>query len=140
MLFRSVAISCGLLTSSTKQLLISNITSKEDVTKRFTEIRSELVEGENATLVIDGESLAAAFNYCPDDLRHVALTVFRVVCCRMAPLQKAQVVQMVKQSKGNPVTAAVGDGANDVAMIQEAHIGLGNIYQSEATTLFSTCY
>jgi phospholipid-translocating ATPase len=32
---------------------------------------------------------------------------------------------MVKNSKGNPVTAAVGDGANDVAMIQEAHIGLG---------------
>jgi P-type E1-E2 ATPase len=32
---------------------------------------------------------------------------------------------MVKASAGSPITAAVGDGANDVAMIQEAHIGLG---------------
>jgi phospholipid-translocating ATPase len=88
----NVAISCGLLTSSTKQLLISNLTSKEDITRRFTEIRNEMIEGENATLVIDGESLAAAFSYCKDDLRFVALAVFRVVCCRMAPLQKAQVL------------------------------------------------
>ena len=53
------------------------------------------------------------------------MEAFRVVCCRMTPLQKAQVVHMVKTSHGNPITAAVGDGANDVAMIQEAHIGLG---------------
>lgn len=32
---------------------------------------------------------------------------------------------MVKKSKENPMTAAIGDGANDVSMIQEANIGLG---------------
>ena len=48
-----------------------------------------------------------------------------VICCRMSPLQKAEIVQMIKQSPMKPVTAAVGDGANDVAMIQEAHVGLG---------------
>ena len=43
----------------------------------------------------------------------------------MSPLQKAEIVKMIKNSPEYPVTAAVGDGANDVAMIQEAHVGLG---------------
>uniref|UniRef100_A0A674MEX9 Phospholipid-transporting ATPase n=1 Tax=Takifugu rubripes TaxID=31033 RepID=A0A674MEX9_TAKRU len=48
-----------------------------------------------------------------------------VLCCRMAPLQKAQIVRMVKNSKGSPITLSVGDGANDVSMILEAHVGIG---------------
>ena len=40
----------------------------------------------------------------------------------MSPLQKSEVVRLVKES--GVVTAAIGDGANDVAMIQEAHVGL----------------
>jgi P-type E1-E2 ATPase len=38
-----------------------------------------------------------------------------------------QVVQLVKGFPENPITAAVGDGANDVSMIQEAHVGLGKL-------------
>uniref|UniRef100_A0A667YQ07 ATPase phospholipid transporting 11C n=1 Tax=Myripristis murdjan TaxID=586833 RepID=A0A667YQ07_9TELE len=48
-----------------------------------------------------------------------------VLCCRMAPLQKAQVMKMVKNSKGGPITLSIGDGANDVSMILEAHVGIG---------------
>ena len=48
-----------------------------------------------------------------------------VVCCRMSPLQKAEIVKMMKNSPLKPITAAVGDGGNDVSMIQEAHVGLG---------------
>ena len=44
-----------------------------------------------------------------------------VICCRVSPLQKAQVTALVK-SQGD-VTLAIGDGANDVGMIQQAHIG-----------------
>ena len=40
----------------------------------------------------------------------------------MSPLQKAEVVRLIKES--GAVTAAIGDGANDVSMIQEAHVGL----------------
>ena len=58
-------------------------------------------------------------------LRNLTSECRSVICCRMSPLQKAEIVQMIKQSPSNPVTAAVGDGANDVAMIQEAHVGLG---------------
>uniref|UniRef100_A0A674E7X7 Phospholipid-transporting ATPase n=1 Tax=Salmo trutta TaxID=8032 RepID=A0A674E7X7_SALTR len=46
-----------------------------------------------------------------------------VLCCRMAPLQKAQV--LIKSSPEHPITLAIGDGANDVSMILEAHVGIG---------------
>lgn len=47
-----------------------------------------------------------------------------VICCRVTPKQKADVVRLVKD-RLKKVTLAVGDGANDVNMIQEAHIGIG---------------
>uniref|UniRef100_A0A7N6B1F1 Phospholipid-transporting ATPase n=1 Tax=Anabas testudineus TaxID=64144 RepID=A0A7N6B1F1_ANATE len=47
-----------------------------------------------------------------------------VMCCRVTPLQKAQVVELVKKYK-QVVTLAIGDGANDVSMIKAAHIGVG---------------
>uniref|UniRef100_A0A4W4F728 Phospholipid-transporting ATPase n=1 Tax=Electrophorus electricus TaxID=8005 RepID=A0A4W4F728_ELEEL len=47
-----------------------------------------------------------------------------VICCRVTPMQKAQVVELVKKYK-QAVTLAIGDGANDVSMIKAAHIGVG---------------
>ena len=47
-----------------------------------------------------------------------------VLCCRVSPLQKAQVVKLVK-TRRKAVTLAIGDGANDVSMIKAAHIGIG---------------
>uniref|UniRef100_A0A8C9VF32 Phospholipid-transporting ATPase n=1 Tax=Scleropages formosus TaxID=113540 RepID=A0A8C9VF32_SCLFO len=47
-----------------------------------------------------------------------------VICCRVTPLQKAQVVELVKRRR-RAVTLAIGDGANDVSMIKTAHIGVG---------------
>ena len=61
---------------------------------------------------------------CPALLApQVGLKCTSVVCCRVSPLQKAQVTALVK-SHGD-VTLAIGDGANDVGMIQKAHIGVG---------------
>jgi len=48
-----------------------------------------------------------------------------VVCCRCAPTQKAQVVSLVRYSVKGAVALAIGDGANDVAMIQAADVGVG---------------
>jgi len=76
-------------------------------------------------LVIDGLSLALAMKYSKELLSEVSSLCRAVVCCRMSPIQKAEVVKLVKGFAGKPVTAAVGDGANDVSMIQEAHVGLG---------------
>jgi phospholipid-translocating P-type ATPase (flippase) len=47
-----------------------------------------------------------------------------VICCRVSPLQKAQIVKLVKDNM-DCVTLAIGDGANDVSMIQAAHVGVG---------------
>ena len=49
------------------------------------------------------------------------------VCCRVSPKQKAEVVRLVRDNLTNPpvITLAIGDGANDVSMIQAAHIGIG---------------
>lgn len=47
-----------------------------------------------------------------------------VICCRVSPLQKALIVKLVKDGIG-AMTLAIGDGANDVSMIQAADIGVG---------------
>jgi P-type E1-E2 ATPase len=52
-----------------------------------------------------------------------------VICCRVTPKQKADVVKLVRVNL-NKITLAIGDGANDVNMIQEANIGIG-IYGNE---------
>lgn len=49
-----------------------------------------------------------------------------VLCCRLTPIQKAEIVRMMKSSRNpSPVCCAIGDGANDVSMILEAHVGIG---------------
>ena len=48
-----------------------------------------------------------------------------VLACRVSPKQKATVVQLVREMFPNKATLAIGDGANDVAMINEAHVGIG---------------
>jgi len=56
----------------------------------------------------------------------VANTCDSVIACRVSPAQKAQLVQLVRRYVvPEPVTLAIGDGANDVGMIQEAHVGVG---------------
>lgn len=49
-----------------------------------------------------------------------------IICChlRVSPLQKSEVVEMVKKQV-KVITLAIGDGANDVSMIQTAHVGVG---------------
>ncbi|KAF9301111.1 hypothetical protein BGZ74_007092, partial [Mortierella antarctica] len=83
-------------------------------------------EGQNTALVIDGLALKFALEdpICKDLLLELACQCTAVICCRVSPLQKAMVVKMVKDAK-KVMTLAIGDGANDVSMIQEAHIGVG---------------
>lgn len=59
----------------------------------------------------------------------LCLHLTTVLCCRMTPLQKASVVQLVRSGLSEfgtpPITAAIGDGGNDVAMLLQANIGIG---------------
>ncbi|EPQ57895.1 phospholipid-translocating P-type ATPase [Gloeophyllum trabeum ATCC 11539] len=77
-------------------------------------------------LVVDGAALLQAFA----DVEHktmllkLAMQCEGVICCRVSPLQKALVVRLVKDGLG-AMTLAIGDGANDVSMIQAADVGVG---------------
>ncbi|XP_054127488.1 phospholipid-transporting ATPase IH isoform X2 [Melozone crissalis] len=86
-------------------------------------------------LIIDGAALSLImkprYDGSSGNYREIFLNICRnctaVLCCRMAPLQKAQIVKLIKLSKERPITLAIGDGANDVSMILEAHVGIGVI-------------
>ena len=75
--------------------------------------------------IVDGRSLYMAMKHFREKLKDICERCTAVLCCRMSPIQKAEVVKMIKLSASKPVTAAIGDGANDVSMIQEAHVGFG---------------
>ncbi|CAN9513586.1 unnamed protein product [Ophioblennius macclurei] len=82
------------------------------------------VSGEFA-LVINGHSLAHALEAdMESEFVSTACACKAVICCRVTPLQKAQVVELIKKHK-KAVTLAIGDGANDISMIKSAHIGVG---------------
>ncbi|XP_077516443.1 ATPase phospholipid transporting 8B isoform X2 [Amblyomma americanum] len=88
----------------------------------------ELSGGESLggfALIVNGHSLVHALE---EDMELLFLEVASrckaVICCRVTPLQKALVVDLVKRHK-HAVTLAIGDGANDVSMIKMAHIGVG---------------
>ncbi|KAM7393155.1 hypothetical protein PAMA_008010 [Pampus argenteus] len=87
-------------------------------------VQDEKVDGQYG-LIINGHSLAFALEKGLElELLRTACMCQTVICCRVTPLQKAQVVQLVKKYK-QAVTLAIGDGANDVSMIKTAHIGVG---------------
>ncbi|KAJ7638744.1 phospholipid-translocating ATPase [Roridomyces roridus] len=77
-------------------------------------------------LVIDGTALVHAFE--GDESKALLLKLATmcegVICCRVSPLQKALIVKLVKDGLG-AMTLAIGDGANDVSMIQAADVGIG---------------
>lgn len=91
-------------------------------------------------LIIDGESLKLVLS---DDLRQRFLLLCKqcrsVLCCRVSPAQKAQVVSLVKNGL-NVMALSVGDGANDVAMIQEADVGVGIAGEEGRQAVMSSDY
>ncbi|KAK7864499.1 hypothetical protein R5R35_003115 [Gryllus longicercus] len=81
--------------------------------------------GGSFALVINGHSLVHALHPQLEKLfLDVASQCKSVICCRVTPLQKAMVVELIKKNK-KARTLAIGDGANDVSMIKAAHIGVG---------------
>ncbi|KAL2967840.1 hypothetical protein AAZX31_16G196200 [Glycine max] len=76
-------------------------------------------------LIIDGTSLVYILEKeLQSELFDLATSCRVVLCCRVAPLQKAGIVDLIK-SRTDDLTLAIGDGANDVSMIQMADVGVG---------------
>lgn len=136
----NIGFACSLLRQGMKQICISatNIdqtvpdaprVAKETVQTQISGavkiIKKEKDPDAAFALIIDGKTLTYALE---DDVKHdflsLAVECASVICCRVSPKQKALVTRLVKEGTGK-TTLAIGDGANDVGMIQEADIGIG---------------
>ncbi|XP_510255.4 phospholipid-transporting ATPase VA isoform X1 [Pan troglodytes] len=102
--------------------------TKGKVSMRFSSLcppSTSTASGRRPSLVIDGRSLAYALEEnLEDKFLFLAKQCRSVLCCRSTPLQKSMVVKLVR-SKLKAMTLAIGDGANDVSMIQVADVGVG---------------
>ena len=91
-------------------------------------------------IVIDGDALKLMLD---EELKQKFLLLCKqcrsVLCCRVSPAQKAAVVKMVKHGL-NIMALSIGDGANDVAMIQEADVGVGIAGEEGRQAVMSSDY
>ncbi|KAG4972476.1 hypothetical protein JHK84_038555 [Glycine max] len=142
----NIGFACSLLRQGMKQICITmNSDSVTNDGKELALVTPQVIKGNilnqitNASqmiklekdphaafaLIIDGKTLTYALE---DDVKHqflgLAVGCASVICCRVSPKQKALVTRLVKEGTGK-TTLAIGDGANDVGMIQEADIGVG---------------
>ncbi|KAF7800091.1 hypothetical protein EIP86_011334 [Pleurotus ostreatoroseus] len=112
------------------KVIVNEETSQDThdfINKRLTAIKNQRSTGEleDLALIIDGKSLTFALEKeISKTFLELAIMCKAVVCCRVSPLQKALVVKLVKRNS-KALLLAIGDGANDVSMIQAAHVGVG---------------
>ncbi|KAI6808454.1 putative phospholipid-transporting [Hortaea werneckii] len=127
----NIGMSCKLISEDMTLLIVNEENAeatRQNIEKKLEAIRSQHaggVEMETLALVIDGKSLTFALEKDMEKLfLDLAVMCKAVICCRVSPLQKALVVKLVKRHLKS-ILLAIGDGANDVSMIQAAHIGVG---------------
>lgn len=115
-----IAISTGLKTKQQRVTCLKDSNNEIYVKEELDKLRYQ----PDQVLIIDGNCLEIALVKCEKLFFEAAMGAAAVVCCRCSPTQKARIVRNVKKYT-NKRTCAIGDGGNDVAMIQEAHIGIG---------------
>jgi phospholipid-transporting ATPase len=127
----NIGMSCKLISEDMTLLIVNEETknaTRDNLEKKLRAIRSQSaggIEQETLALVIDGKSLTFALERDLETmLLDLAVMCKAVICCRVSPLQKALVVKLVKRHL-KAILLAIGDGANDVSMIQAAHVGVG---------------
>ncbi|XP_023774990.1 phospholipid-transporting ATPase IB isoform X1 [Cyanistes caeruleus] len=99
--------------------------TRASLTQHCTSLGESLGKENDIALIIDGHTLKYALSFeVRQSFLDLALSCKAVICCRVSPLQKSEIVDMVKKHV-NAITLAIGDGANDVGMIQTAHVGVG---------------
>jgi phospholipid-translocating ATPase len=123
----NIGHSCGLI----KDYSTTIILDKDDpemagiMATRVLEIIDETIV--HSVVVVDGSTLA----FIEEDLSlrtlflDLGVKANSVICCRASPAQKALLVRHVRKEVKASITLAIGDGANDIAMIREAHVGIG---------------
>lgn len=126
----NIGYSCRLISESMSLLIVNEATAADTaavIRQQLDTVQGQAGEAvqEELALVVEGRSLQHALHADLAPLfLELASSCKAVVCCRVSPLQKALVVELVKAYTPS-VLLAIGDGANDVGMIQAAHIGVG---------------
>lgn len=133
----------GLITKYLQEYFSISVNTPEEVEDQLAVARLDhSVPISNTALIIDGAALTLIFAE-ESPLKHKFLLLGKqcrsVLCCRVSPAQKADVVYVVKNSL-NVMTLAIGDGANDVAMIQAANVGIGIAGEEGRQAVMSSDY
>ncbi|KAG4107798.1 phospholipid-translocating P-type ATPase [Neocallimastix lanati (nom. inval.)] len=142
----NIGFACNLLNHN-MQIIVIRGDDEEDTYNQLVKALSSFwaedgtdISGNPYSLVIDGQSLKHALGRRSKALLlELSCRCKAVICCRVSPLQKAKVVSLVKKGLG-AMCLAVGDGANDISMIQEADIGVGISGKEGAQAVMSADY
>ncbi|KAK7401947.1 hypothetical protein VNO78_13835 [Psophocarpus tetragonolobus] len=123
-----IALSCNFISPEPKGQLLSIDGKTEDEVYRSLErvlrtMRMTTSEPKDVAFVVDGWALEIALTHYRKAFTELAILSRTAICCRVTPSQKAQLVQILKSCDYR--TLAIGDGGNDVRMIQQADIGVG---------------
>lgn len=131
---KNIGASCKL---TQKNDVLYELRNKKDVEqiccqKGIQKNESLMSERKRRVIIVESEALASIYSI--SEFRQyfirISKTCEAVICCRVSPKQKADVVRMIKENDQTLLTMAVGDGNNDVSMINEAHVGIG-LYGNE---------
>jgi len=109
------------LVSRTQSIhIFKKVTSRSEAHQELNAFRRK----QDTALVIQGDSLEVCLEYYEHELMELVALAPAVVACRCSPQQKAAVVKLIERHTGK-IAAAIGDGGNDVSMIQAASVGIG---------------
>ncbi|XP_073013888.1 phospholipid-transporting ATPase 2 isoform X2 [Typha latifolia] len=123
-----VALQCNFISSEPKgQLLFINGKTEDEVARSLERVlltmRITSSEPKDLAFVVDGWALEIILKQYKEAFTELAILSRTAICCRVTPSQKAQLVELLKSCDYR--TLAIGDGGNDVRMIQQADIGVG---------------
>lgn len=125
----NIGYSCRLIKDYSTVIVLSNDGTTEELVNRITSATLGIQSGSvaHSVLVIDGGTLCDVESdpSLMSLFLDLCIKVDSTICCRASPSQKANMVGNVRKLNKKAVTLAIGDGANDIAMIQEADIGVG---------------
>ncbi|XP_072142121.1 probable phospholipid-transporting ATPase IIB isoform X2 [Dermacentor andersoni] len=116
----SIAKSSRLVSRSQELHIFESVANRTEARCELNKFRRR----NDYALIIRGDALEVCLKFYPREFMELACQCPAVVCCRCSPTQKAEVVHLIKQYT-EKTTCAVGDGGNDVSMIQEADAGIG---------------
>lgn len=117
---RCVAVSSKLVSRGQIIHTISNLKRRDTALDALSMLHNQ----SNAALLIDGQSLALYLQYHRDAFISLAVRLPAVIACRCSPTQKADIAHLIRAYTKKRI-ACIGDGGNDVSMIQAADVGVG---------------